>query len=134
MLGPCKFDPAQHHIIHPPMEQALKAGVHSKADRDSLFVYHHKHWGTFVIAFWTSKIRGEFVDMINLEWSLNNLTREHLVEVHSKLNYPAHHHDSFLSNYSHLRGVCRDRIERECEWGNEYVAKSFREGRMPVHA
>jgi hypothetical protein len=75
MFGPCEFDKRQHLIIHPPLEDWIKRQAPNDDERGRLFIYKHLVHGTFVIAWWVSKDRGLFVDMINLKKSLGSFNR-----------------------------------------------------------
>jgi len=85
MLGmPCQFRPDQHEIIHPPLEDFVMRAVSEQKLRDSLFIYRHRLWRTFVIALWVGP--SEFVDVMNLGMSLGNFTRQRAKRLGQALN------------------------------------------------
>ncbi len=76
MLGqPCAYDRQQHRIIHPHIEKWIKRQVPVGKLRDSLFVYYHNLYGTFVIAQWIAP-KKSFIDVLNMGTTLYNFDQD----------------------------------------------------------
>lgn len=74
MLGQtCRFDKAQHGLVHCELEDWIKRQVPA-GERDLLFIYRHHLHGTFVIGYWVV-LGSLFMDVMNLGHSLANFSR-----------------------------------------------------------
>jgi len=88
MLGQaCPYRTEQHYIMHPELERWIKRNVPEKTLRDSLFIYRHLWYGTYVIAQWLSP-GTTFIDLRNLGGSLQNFTREVARDFLKQINSP----------------------------------------------
>jgi hypothetical protein len=88
MLGQaCPYRAEQHYIVHPELERWLQRNVSEKSLRDSLFIYKHLWYGTYVIAQWVSK-GSSFIDLRNLGGSLRNFNREMAQNFLQQVNHP----------------------------------------------
>jgi hypothetical protein len=76
MLGPCTLDRSQHQILETEIGSWLKRNVENAEDARRLFVYRHMQTGNFIVAWWISKERGRFSELMNLGTSLSSFTRE----------------------------------------------------------
>jgi hypothetical protein len=76
MLGPCTLDRSQHQILETEIGSWLKRNVENAEDARRLFVYRHMQTGNFIVAWWISKERGRFSELMNLGASLSSFTRE----------------------------------------------------------
>lgn len=71
-LGFVPFDAAVHEIVPSPFITSIQRMAN---DRD-IFVYHHKVWETFTVAYWVDTMQGYFKDIKLIGPSLSCATRE----------------------------------------------------------
>lgn len=116
----CPFRRWQHKIIHPRMLDWIKRGVPAKL-RDSLFMYYHLQAGTYVIAQWVVPDRF-FLDVRNLEHSLDNFTKEMAIAVLAQLRDSVSRPDIAKS----LRQYARDQASKDQERNDMQVERRRR--------
>ena len=130
MLGmACNYSPKQHSLIHPEQLTWCKRETCDPLLKEQLFCYLQREIGVFVIARWTDKVYGSFVDILNLGRSLASFTREKAQEFKRRVNSPisAAHTRRFLEQAD------RDYYSRQANVNMELHENQERTGPRRTH-
>ena len=123
----CQYDPAQHYLMEPELLSWCKRQTSDRRLQEQLFVYRQLEVGTFVIAMWVNGQKGQFIDLVNLGFSLRNFTREMAGELRRKLLAPASPREvirALRDSYSTRLHAAQDQADMETEhlkkkWRND---------------
>jgi len=73
MLGQsCGFDQKQHELLTNDILDWCHRQASDPETKTHLFMYRHRDEGTFVIGWWMDGDKGDFVDLLNIGYSLAN--------------------------------------------------------------